>query len=478
MQIFLNKLFDINKTPTFTGNRKQERIPRKKISLENIPNDDLFVKSPQKKKVSSPKDSGIIPSKLSPDEQFLVDYKTVVKDNILGRELTALIFAGVDDKNPNSFTTQQKNIVKLAAKRIAFFKAEAEALNKLGNEHIESVLTAMSDMFGGKDQLGKYIQARIKNGKPVAKDSVSIYNKLIKEFKSTYIKGKILDGISIPQFGQPYSHLGKDEKKLIRMSSADADLVHNVDFKALESVLKINSKSRKEASDWIRDLVGIRLVLPDDVDMSEVEDYIKRAALSGQTNITKISNYHSSHIYPYISKNTLELLRESIPGLYVVSSSEVRKKNGYTTTQMNIIHNILEKNDKEIKINCELQIRSHSLNKIGQIEHWIYDILENKDISKGIPELKEFLDATGIVNAVNDVFNDPKKEEAYLEYEKTAYAKIRENEKKNKNVRSTDVEYPLLADFGLGAYDVLSFESLEYINNKASLIMKKYSNKK
>ena len=40
-------------------------------------------------------------------------------------------------------------------------------------------------------------------------------------------------------------------------------------------------------------------------------------------------------------------------------------------------------------------------------------------------------DVLGIVNAVNDVFNDPKKEESYLEYEKTVYAKIRENEKKN-----------------------------------------------
>lgn len=475
MKILLNNFLNIDKTPSFSARNKRETFS-KEVDLVKVPVKDVFVKKTTKK-VKAEKTVDV-DKKLSPQEQLILDYNNVVKDNILGRELTALIFAGVNPSDPSTFTPQQKKIVKLAAKRIEFFKAEADALNKMANEHIETIIDAMSEMFGGNDGLGRYIQARTKNGQPTAKDTVSIYNKMIKEFKSTYIRGRILDGIAIPQFGIPYCHLGKDEKKLIRMSAGDGDLVHNVDFKALENVLKVTRNSKIEATDWIRDLVGIRLVLPDDVDMSLVEDYIKKAAMTGKTNITKISNYHSSHIYPYISKNTLKLLRESIPGLYIVSSSEVRKKNGYTTTQMNIIHSIPEKHDKVVNINCELQIRSASLNKIGQIEHLIYDILENKDISKGIPELKEFFDSTGIVNAVNDVFNDPKKEESYLEYEKTVYAKIRENEKKNKQTRNKDIEYPLLADFGLGAYDVLSFESLEYINNKANLIMKKYSNKK
>ena len=51
---------------------------------------------------------------------------------------------------------------------------------------------------------------------------------------------------------------------------------------------------------------------------------------------------------------------------------------------------------------------------------------------------------------------------------------IRERESSKATERPEKLEYPLLADFGLGAYDVLSFESLEYIDNKANLIKKKY----
>lgn len=446
--------------------------------VDKTPTTDVFVPNPQNAEpVSEAKVTSPIQNVFSGNNSRLIkDFHKVVKENILGRELTSIIFAGVDLSKENPFTDEQIKIIKLAAKRIDFFKECAQTLEKDAKSYLDEILNITQEAFGGEQGLGKYVKAREKNGVPSPKDSVSIYNKMIKEYKDEYIKGLILDGVSIPNFGKPYNLLDKDEKKLIKLYATENQIKSSIDYKALESVLKITNKSRKEATNWIRDLVGLRLVLPDSLNMKEVEKYIVDAAISGKLNITKVSNYHSSHIHPYIGKDTLKLLQESLPGLLVVRNADVRKKNGYTTTQMNIVFPMPDKKEpgKTKYINCELQIRSQSLNKIGQIEHLIYDILENKDISKGIPELKEFYDATGIVKAVNEVFNDSKKEEAYLQYEKTVYSKIRKRENAKSSERTAKLEYPLLADFGLGAYDVLSFESLEYIDNKANLIKKKY----
>lgn len=458
------KNFNMNFIPSFGANQKKGSTTIKNSKLERTPNTDTVIIKTQKNTNKT-------------NQETFEKYERLNESKLLGKELIEIL-SPVEVNGVLSFSKQQTKIINLATKRLDIYKDLAEKLANDGNEHIDNIIKQTKEVFGGNKGLGKYLRAREKNGCPSAKDSVSIFNKLVKEFNNKHIKGNILNGLSQPHYNKDYKDLDKDEKELINLYIKDADFKNEINFAELEKVLKFTPKDTQNAINSVRDLIGLRLVLPDDTDMSLIEKYLTDAILTGKLNVTRINNYHSSHIYPYIGKDTLNLWRESVPGLSITSSNDIRKKNGYTTTQMNIIFKVTDKNGKEKDILAELQIRSESLNKLGQIEHLIYDILEGKNISKGIPELKEFYESTGIVNAVNEVFNDPQKEEAYLEYEKTTYAKIRNSEKDSKGGEKQAVEYPLLTDFGLGAYEVLSFESLDYIDKKANLIKKKYGNKK
>lgn len=425
----------------------------------------------------SPKTDVVVISKKSPTVQEIAkqNYDKVVQENILGPELNNLLAAQEDANGNLVFNKDQIRVLKLAVKKIDFYKEIASKLEKEGNDSIDYILKQTKKIFGGEKELGKYLRSRQKNGNSVSKDAVSIYNKIIKEFKDKYINENILNGFSIPNYQKPYSKLDKDEKELIKLYLQDKNLNHSIELSDLEKVLKTTAKDKEEAINWIRDLIGLRLILPDDFDMKQVEKYLTNAISKGELNITKISNYHSSHIYPYISQNTLKMWKQLSPGIITASSSNIRKKNGYTTTQMNINFNVPDKSGKTKTLKGELQIRSESLNKLGQIEHLIYDILEGKNIGKNIPELEEFYKSTNIINAVKEVFNDTKKEDSYLDYEKATYAKIRENEQKSQKDRQ-EINYPLLAEYNLGQYDVLSFESLEYIDKRAKQIKQKYGN--
>ena len=164
-----------------------------------------------------------------------------------------------------------------------------------------------------------------------------------------------------------------------------------------------------------------------------------------------MSNYHDNYILPYIKYETAKKWKDSMPGMVLVENKKVRKRNGYTTTQFNIVHPLKNKSARKSKDSAkskvskkaqhieenklkqkyifgELQIRTQKLNDIGQREHLIYDILEGKDISQGIPELRKYYDSTGIEKAVNEVFNDDVKEENYIKYENSMYYFIRHNE--------------------------------------------------
>lgn len=459
--------FLINK-PSF-GAKKDESFGVKKIvsqqtnSLVRVPNKDVVEIS----QVNSKKNNET--------QKILADYEKVKQENLLGDEITIMLAPKKDVDGSLSFSKEQSKLIKLAVKKIDFFKNIAQELEKEGSENVEQILKQTKKLFGGERELGKYVKARECNGCPVSKDSTSIYNKLIKEFRSESIEGKVLDSISIPHFKKPYKLLDKLEKAILKEYAGQDDIQALIDSKTLTSVLKTTPKEHKEAINSIKDLIGLRLVLPDNIPMKEVEKYLTNAILSGDLDVRKVSNYHSTHIYPYINNDTLTLWQQSVPNLHVVRSSDIKKRNGYTTTQMNIKFKIKDKHKKVKEFWGELQIRSNSTNKLGQVEHLIYDIIQGKDIGKGIPELQTFYDSTGIVKAVKEVFGDPKKENAYIEYEKTTYATTRNYEKNKKAQKDNDVNYPLLADFGLGEYEVLSFESLEHIDKKAKMIFNKYS---
>ena len=106
----------------------------------------------------------------------------------------------------------------------------------------------------------------------------------------------------------------------------------------------------------------------------------------------------------------------------------------------------------------------------------IYDILENKDISKGIPELRKYYDSIGIEKAVNDVFNDEKKEENYIRYENSMYYWIRHKELR-RNKPTAEYLKPRLNMFELPGYEILDFDSLARIDKEAEKIKRKFINR-
>ncbi len=441
--------------------------------LERSPETDTFVS--KTKDVNSTK---ITSKDFASKKQLIEDYNTVLKENMFGDEINYLLKPKMNAAGEITFTKKQARIIAMAAKKISFYKTVAKKMEQDGNEAIEPALKQLKKVFGGEKEFGKYLKAREKDGQPVSKDSVSIYNKLIKEYKNEYIDGDVLNSFAKVFDKKNYKQLDKEEKALIKIFIENGELkLDTRGYNALEESLKTSAKDYKKAVSWIKDLIGIRLVLPDNADMKKAEEYLTKAILQNTIKVTRVSNYHSNHIYPYISKDTAKLWQQSLPGMQVLNNSAVRKKNGYTTTQLNIEFEFKDKNGKTKNALGELQIRSEKLNYLGQIEHLIYDILAKKDIGKGIPELQDYFDSTGIVDAVNEVFSDPIKENAYLEYEKTTYAQIRNSETKNKHIYIEDKDYPLLADFGLGQYEVLSFESLDLIDKKANLIKKKYGPK-
>ena len=131
--------------------------------------------------------------------------------------------------------------------------------------------------------------------------------------------------------------------------------------------------------------------------------------------------------------------------------------------------------NREKPVLVEFQIRTAALNYIGQCEHLIYDILEKKDITKGIKQLADYYDKLGIVSTVKSLFNDPKKENKYIDYERTYYSYVR-----NKELgEPLFMEKPKLSDYGLGEYeDLLSIDALKLIDEEATKIKNAYKKQK
>lgn len=486
-------------------------------TLERSPAQDTVTFSAKEKKAeeapkAKPVKKATNPTKVKKNDFAKTQAKleTVKKEKILTQEVLYFLNPKEDAKGKKSFTAAQTNIINAAYDKVKFFKGFAKELAADADKYGDKILEDYQQIFGGKEGLGQYIVVR-------KKDEFSVYNKMIKEFKNTRIKTEVHNIFSKKLYGKPYSRLDKDEKGLVALSIADGEVkldtkdynsianafksepkdflannIYSKPYKQLNNEQKSsinemifnedsnlaltanNMQARREAINYVRDLVGLRIVLPtgNRAEMAKVEKYIDKAIMDGTMVITRMSNYHANHILPYIKKEKAFAWKQMIPGMELVENSEVRKKNGYTTTQINLEHRV---DGRERPILVELQIRTEALNNIGNREHLIYDILENKNISKDIPELKQYYDSTGIVEAVKKVFNNAELEEKYTDYERAYYSYLR-NEETGKPLH---MKKPLLMEYGLGEYEnVLSFEALEIIDEKAKAIKAHYGKKK
>lgn len=515
---------------SLTGISKTHALPFKQAkhvnsASVNMLQKDTFEKTQNSKNVSSPISMG----KTQPvkNQEFLQTYETVKelkKEKVIPEELFAFVEPVVNDAGEKEFTALQTKFIDSAQKRMNYYKDIAQELEKAGADAKEEVLDQVKEIFGGEEGLGRYVVARSKSQK-------SIFNKLVKEFKDEsfyphmmdrlsteaykkpysllnieeykdiadkHFKGKTFNEEQYNQLIKPYSSLNKNDKKLLLMALNDKQIEFNQ--KEIEDCIKIfkpTSKDHDKAVNYVKDLVGTRLILPNGslVELEQVEKYISKAIRYGKIKITRMSNYHDNYILPYINYETAKKWKETMPGMVLVENKKVRKRNGYTTTQFNIVHPLKNKTTHKSKDSAkskvskkaqhieenklkqkyvfgELQIRTKKLNDIGQIEHLIYDILEGKDISQGIPELRKYYDSTGIEKAVNEVFNDDVKEENYIKYENSMYYFIRHNETRKKN--GPKYLKPILSMYELKGYEILGFDSLARIDKEAEKIKEKF----
>ena len=458
--------------------KQTEQIQNKAINtLERTPGQDSFVASASTAEKTAATPSITASRKITDatQHQTLVDYEFIKKEKLFNDAIIFLLQPKTTATGAKIFTPNQTKIINLAAKKITFYKGTAKRLEQMGTETIDRVIKDVKTIFGGEKNYGKYLHARNKNGVPSSKDSVSIYNKIIKEFNDQKVNTEIMNIFAKRLYQKPYKLLDKTEKELVKLSIFDGDVnFESRDYKTFEKILKTGKRDYEEAVNWIKDLIGLRMIIPDTADMSVVAEYLTNGILSGKLNATRVSNYHSSHIYPYISQDTVKLWKQSVPGIELVQSSAIRKQNGYTTTQINILHPVKDKSGKIRYVFVELQVRSEELNKIGQIEHLIYDILAKKNIGKNIPELEKYYESIGIEKAVNEVFGNSKKEAAYTDYERAMYSWIRHNETPEAKARLSYTR-PILTDFGLGEYEhLLSFDALQQIDDTACILKARY----
>lgn len=413
-------------------------------------------------------------------KQLLLDYEKIKEEAFLSDELMLLLQPKVSATGNKTFTKNQAKMINLAVKRMHLYRGIAKNLEREGTEALPTVMRELRGVFGGESNYGKYLYSRMKNGVPVCKDSHSIYNKLVKEFNAEKINGEFMNIFAKRYFQKSYKQLDKTEKNIIKMYIEDGSIkLDSREYKVLEKLLATSKNDVKQAKDWVRDLIGVRLIIPEGQSAKKAAEYLTEALQTGKIKVTRVSNYHTNYISPYIKHETIKLWTQSVPGIEVLQSSSAKKRNGYTTTQMNMVFDYKDKHNKDKTVFVELQIRSEALNQIGQREHLIYDILANKNISKGIPELQAYYDSIGIVAAVKDVFKNPEKESKYLDYERAVYSWIRNNEKNLiKGVTPIIYDKPILTDFGLVEYEnLLSFDALKTIDDKANIIKAKYGNK-
>lgn len=451
---------------------------------------------------------------LSTDEKLA----KIKKNKMLPDEVLYFLAPQNVEGAPKKYTPIQIRIIDAADKKVDFFKSVSKELDAHAKKYGPQIHEDMKKVFGGDEGLGKYVVLRMK-------DSVSIFDKLVKEFNSDRIYPQVFDIFAKKTYGKPYAKLDDDEKGLIKLCIQDGEVkLEPKDYKIIENALKnspeeylankhykkafcelskeekeyikglpfkeddaidkMNTRrERDEAYAWVKDLVGTRLVLPtgNRAEMTKVEKYLDKAILSGDLKISRISNYRGNCVLPFLKQEAAKRWKDAFPGIMLVDSSKVRKKNGYTTTQMNILHKV---EGKARPVLGEFQIRTEEMNYINDVEHYIYDVLEKKDITKGIPELKKFFDSCGFAEAVKEVFVDPQspdefknhmepKETRYMNYEHAMFAYTRDKE--TPTYKFGKIEKPIMEDYGLGEYEnILSFDALKNINEKAKIIKEKY----
>lgn len=397
--------------------------------------------------VLSAKAQGIANSHLHTN-QILLD---LGDKNFLHKELFKMLSASRKNGEPK-FTQLQTEIIKNAEKKMRALRTVSKKLEMEGKKQEKEVVSKVIDMFGGEEGYGKYLTGRVKDQNSIA---AKLKNRLI-DLTNDMFNNALAQKI----YKKDFSKLSDAEQKMIKHLKPSEELtLTDKQLKQIRNLYAEDSSELMHSRTHVRDLIGVRLVLPkgSKAETEKATAYIEKAIQDGNIEVTRVSNYYGSEgVKPYIDNKRIANWSEMDGSINLIDYMK-SKPNGYTTCQLNI------------GANCELQIRSRLMNVLGNLEHLYYDICENKDITKGVKELKEYYEKAGLFKEVEEIKNNPVLSNEYKRYLKDSYKRVRD-------IDLGSSKYPLdLGNYIDSKYcKNLSIEGLQELEKGAEKIKAKY----
>ena len=232
-----------------------------------------------------------------------------------------------------------------------------------------------------------------------------------------------------------------------------------------------------QAKPLVDDLVGTRLVMNDvsQENIDKLVDNLCKSIRNHEVQITEIHNY-SNNAQKYLSEDNIksilkanalankDLEAKGQKGVEIkIEKDEQTSISGYVSAQMNIRY---KDENGNFGARGELQIRGDNMNKYGEIEHIPYDIRRGKNIGKNNAELEKHFEP--VEHAVHKLKRNGL-DKIYDNYILDCYKYLRDYE-----LGKAEGEFRL-PDFPneIKDYEILSFESLDRINEKAHEIKKR-----
>lgn len=387
-----------------------------------------------------------------PDVQLTKHLTTLGEKKLFNREILAFLTKSRNSQGELVYNELQGDIISSALKKVNRLKSIANTLAGDGRRAEKEAFEEIRDLFGPKYK--DCFEHR-------AKSKESTFDKLVNHLREEV--DKFRNELYKEYFKGNYKKAtDEDKQKFYSMiMSGKIELTPERGKK----LLKLFDRTKQELRDSraiVMDQMGTRLILPSGSkkETEEVTNIIEKAIRAQKIRVIRVSNYSKDGIKPYVSNKRIagwQELDHRIPALVNYDKS---KDNGYTTFQMNIIH----KNG----IPGEFQMRSRGMNIVCNGEHTFYDLLENKDITKGVQELKDYYEKSGVVDLVKEIKDNPVIFDSYMTYIKDSYKKTRDT------ALGADYPVPVLSNYIDKKYEKLSLDNLCKMADEVHEIQKRH----
>ena len=409
-------------------------------------------KTQHKQTVRATKEVSSAASLSYPDVQLTKTLTVLGEKNLFNKEILAFLTRSRSEGGELLYNQYQRNVISAAIKKINKLKIVA---TKLADDAKRAEKEAV-------DEIKALFPAKYKDCfEHRAKSKESTFDKLVNNVREDV--DKFRNELYKEHFKVNYKGASDaDKDKFFDLIMSGKLQLTDAQWKRLTKIFSISKHEQKNAKELVKDQIGLRLLLPtgNKTETSEVTDIIEKAISGQKLTVTRVSNYSKDGIKPYVDNKRIagwQELDHRIPALVNYNKS---KDNGYTTFQMNIIF--------RNGFPGEFQMRSRKMNIVCNGEHTFYDLLENKDITKGVQELKEYYEKAGVFSLVRELKENPVTFNSYMTYIKDSYKKTRDT--------ALGAEYPMpvLSNYIDNKYEMLSLENLCKMADEVKEIQKRY----